>query len=340
MRSLAAVVPSRAAEAVRRRLADEALLRDDLDVGHDDGLVVFPISRPPTVPLSEGSVEEREFAVRSSPAPKSYRELVHVPAELRESLPRSFDVVGDVVLIRLPPELKPHGAAVGTALLEFVPGARLVGLDLGVRGDARLRSLERLAGEGSWSTQHRENGILLDVDLDRAYFSPRLAREHAEVAEAVRAGERVFDLACGVGPFAAHIARDGRAVEVVAVDLNPVAVALAGRNIARAGPGVRSRVVLASIDAFAESAGTCERAILNLPHAGVKYLPSVGATVARGGSLHFYELTVRDRYDQRETELVATLESAAPGGWVVADRHVVHPYSPTEDLLAYRFVRA
>ncbi|MCI4325393.1 MAG: methyltransferase domain-containing protein [Thermoplasmata archaeon] len=340
MKSLAVAVPRHAAETTRRRLVDEGLLRDDLDVGHDGVLVLFPILRAPTESLAEGTVEEREFASRAPEGAQSYRDLVDVPPNVRNALPRAFDVVGDVVLIRLPEELRPHGAAVGTALLQFVPGARLVGLDLGVHGEARLRRLLPLAGEGTWATQHRENGLTLDVDLERAYFSPRLAREHALVAEEVRVSERVLDFACGVGPFAAHIARDGRAREVVAVDSNPVAVALAQVNLARAGPGGRARAVLAPIESFAPSAGACERAILNLPHGGVKYLPSVAATVARGGSLHFYELTHRVDPDHREQELVRMLESSISGPWTVPDRHVVHPYSPAEDLLGYRFERA
>jgi tRNA (guanine37-N1)-methyltransferase len=337
MRSLAAVVPRHVAERTRRRLAEEGLLRDDLDVGHDGDSVAFPIVRAPSTPIPDGAVEEHEFEVRASEGARSYRELADLPPEVRDALPRAFDVIGDVVLLRLPEDLRPHGPAVGEALLHFVPGARLVGLDLGVHGEARVRRLVRLAGEGPWSTQHRENGLTLNVDLEHAYFSPRLAREHALVAQQVRSSERVLDFACGVGPFAAHIVRDARAREVVAVDSNPAAIALAGVNLSRAGPS--GRAVLDTIESFAPSAGTCERAILNLPHGGVKYLTSVGATVARGGSLHYYELTDRVDPDRRQEELVRTLETSVPGPWVAADRHVVHPYSPTEDLLGYRFDR-
>jgi tRNA (guanine37-N1)-methyltransferase len=340
MRSLAAVVSRRDAEETRRILSAEGLLRDDLEVGHDGDSVLFPIVGPPSAPLRRAVVSEREFVARPDDGARSYRDLVDVPPEFRALLPRAFDVVGDIVLIRLPDSLRPYAPAVGSALLTFVPGARLVGLDLGVHGEARIRGLERLAGSGPWSTEHRENGLTLDVDLERAYFSPRLAREHALVAEEVRPGERVLDFACGVGPFAAHIVRDSRAREVVAVDSNPAAIALAERNLRRANPTGPGRAILASIETFAPSAGPCERAILNLPHGGVKYLPSVGATVARGGSLHYYELTDRAHLESRQEALVNGLESVVPGPWTVADRHVVHPYSPTEDLLGYRFERS
>lgn len=339
MRSLAAVVPRRAAEQTRRVLADEALLRDDLEVGHDADSVVFPIRRMPTQPLEHATIEEREFVVRPDEGAQSYRELVDLPAGLHGELPRSFDVIGDVVLIRLPDGLRPYRSAIGAALLRFVPGARIVGIDLGVHGEARLRGLERIAGAGRWATEHRENGLLLEVDLERAYFSPRLAREHALVAEQVRSQERVIDFACGVGPFSAHIVRDGRAREVVAVDSNPAAIALAERNLARASSTSRGRALCAEIETFAPSAGSCERAILNLPHGGVKYLTSVGATVARGGSLHFYELTDRAHSEERQGELETMLVSVGSERWSVADRHVVHPYSPGDDLVAYTFRR-
>jgi len=340
MRSLAAVVPRGSAEAARRSLLEAGLLRRDLRVGHDGDFVVFALLRPPATPVPGAEIEEREFEVLDATESGSYRDRLALPADVVDALPRAFDVVGDVVLIRIPPSLREHGPAVGKALLEFVPGARAVGLDLGVHGETRLRRIERLAGDGPWTTVHRENGLRLEVDLEGAYFSPRLAREHAEVAALVRPGERVIDFGCGVGPFGALIVREGRARELVAVDLNPRATALAERNLAVPESTTRVRVVLDAIESFAPSAGECDRAILNIPHGGVKYLASVGATVARGGTLHYYELTERARADGRPEELLQAL-SAHPGtAWTVADRHVVHAYSPIEDLVAYRLVRS
>jgi tRNA (guanine37-N1)-methyltransferase len=340
MRSLAAVVPRESAETVRRSLARAGLLRSDLPVAHRGSEVVFPISAAPTRPLPDARIEEREFADPRPRPPESYRQRLELPEDVRDALPRAFDVVGDIVLIRIPEPLRVHAPAVGESLLAFVPGARLVGLDRGVHGETRVRRLERLAGSGPWTTTHRENGLALDVDLERAYFSPRLAREHAEVAAQVAVGERVIDFACGVAPFGAAIVREGRAREVVAVDLNPFATALAERNLRRAGPSERFRVVPASIEAFVPSAGPCERAILNLPHGGVKYAPSVATTVAPGGTLHYYEVTERSRADGRPEELVTMIGNRPDDPWTVSERHIVHAYSPTEDLVAYRLTRS
>ena len=325
------------AERVRRLLRDRGLLRSDLNVVHEGDSVVFPIASAPVSAIDAGELVSREFSPYGARGPRTYAELVDIPEELRAMLPRSYDVVGDVVLLRLPEELVPHSATIGAALLRFVPGARVVGRDEGVHGPARQRRLVEIAGGGGWATQHRENGLTIEVDLGAAYFSPRLAREHARVARSVVRGARVLDLCCGVGPFALAIAHEHRAREVVAVDSNPAAIALLRRNLARLGFADRVRPVEADVGAFLASAGLARHAILNLPHEGIKYLSSVGNVVEPGGSIDYYEITDRSAWSTRPSELLAHL---VPGGsWQLSARHVVHAYSPRADLVAYTFSR-
>jgi tRNA (guanine37-N1)-methyltransferase len=326
------------AEGVRRVLRDRGLLRDDQAVVREGGDVIFPLrgGAEPPAGLS-GARVEREFEARADRGPRNYREAVDLPPELAALLPRAFDVVGDIVLIRLPEELVPRSEEIGRALLEFVPGARLVARDEGVHGWRRTRQLVRIAGDGPWRTVHRENGLALEVDVETAYFSPRLGREHALVAAQVRRQESVFDLCAGIGPFSLTIARAGPSGPIVAVDANPAAIALLESNRHRLGFDVRIRSVCQTMEEFLPSAGVADRVVFNLPREGIKYLTSVGTAVAPAGTLHYYEVTDRDRLGPRPSELLETL--GGPSGWRLADRHVVHPYSPIADLIAYSFTR-
>jgi tRNA (guanine37-N1)-methyltransferase len=338
MRSRALVVPRGRAEAIRRRLRATGGLRTDLEVLREGSDVVFPITDDAPVAGSDGEVLEREFPVLEAP-PAGYRDLVAgLPPAVSAHLPRAFDVVGDIVLIRLPQEVVPYRAEVGRALLRFVPGARLVGWDRGVHGVERRRRIEPIAGEGGFRTRHRENGLDLDVDLERAYFSPRLAGEHARVAAEVAAGERVLDLCCGIGPFALAIARDGRAREVAAVDLNPEAIALLRSNADRLGLAARIVPVVDDVERFLASATPVDRAILNLPHEGIKYLPSVARQVVRAGTLHYYEMIDRSIQRERPSEILSALPPA--GEWELGSVRTVHPYSPSADLVALTFHRS
>jgi tRNA (guanine37-N1)-methyltransferase len=326
------------ADRARRALAEGGWIRDDVDVLHAEEWVVFPLVAPAAVPAAvPGERVEAEFGVPRAPAPRNYRDLLALPADAAALLPRSYDVVGDVVVVRLPEELLGQGAAIGAALLQFVPGARVVAHDGGVHGTARRRTLVRLAGAGDFRTLHRENGLTLEVDLAAAYFSPRLAHEHQRVADAVPAGARVLDLCCGIGPFSLTIARAGRAAEVRAVDSNPAAIALLQANLVRLRPSVPVRPMLADLADVLPSAGVADAVILNLPREGIKYLTSVGNAVARPGVLHYYEVTERSVAGDRSRALVELL--GGPSEWRVVESHVVHPYSPRADLVAYTLGR-
>jgi tRNA (guanine37-N1)-methyltransferase len=336
MRARALVVPRAEGERVRRELREIGALRSDLDIRADGEVVALPIRSEVEIPAHLGTPSEVEFEARTADGPHEYSELLDWSDELKSQLPRSFDVIGDVVLIRVPDELAERSSEIGEALLRFVPGARIVGADHGVRGTERIRSLERIAGEGPWRTRHRENGLEMDVDPERAYFSPRLAHEHARVAASIDAGDRVYDLCCGVGPFSLAIARDGRAGSVTAVDANPEAIALLRASLARVVWGSRVAPVLARIEEFLTAAPPANRVIFNLPREGIKYLPSVARLVAPHGHLVYYEVTSRDEVDRRANDLVSVLDA---GRWRPGDRRIVHPYSPSSDLVAYSFER-
>jgi len=338
MRERALLVERQRGEATRQALVRSHALRTDLAIRHEGERLAFPLVPGATVPPELGEVDEREFEPLRADAPTEFRDLLGWPASETQLLPRSFDVVGDVVLIRLPAGLESRRFEVGEALRRFVPGTRLVGLDRGVHGPERRRTVERIAGEGAWTTRHRENGLEFEVDLERAYFSPRLAGEHARVAAEVQAGDRVYDLCCGVGPFSVTIARDGRAASVVAVDANPVATALLRRTLARYPFGGRVTPVTARVEEFVASAGPADRLVLNLPHEGIKYAALVAPLVAPGGSLTYYEVVPRDEFARRGTVVESAL--SASGGLSVRSVRVVHPYSPSSDLVAVSVTRA
>ncbi len=330
-------VPRSRGEAVRQALAARALLRNDLEVLREGAILIFPVKAGAPEAAEFGELVEREFASRADRGPSDYRELVRLPSELAALLPRSFDVVGDIVLIRLPEPLRAEGQRIGAALLAFVPGARIVGEDRGVHGPERRRSIARIAGSGGWATRHRENGIEIEVDVERAYFSPRLAREHARVADAVERGDRVYDLCCGVGPFTLTIARDGRAAGVTGLDANPEALELLRASLTRLRSKVPVEIVRGDVAAFSAAAPPVERVVLNLPLEGIKYLASVARTVAPRGHLHYYEVVARGELDRRGESIVRDLGD--PSRWRPIEQHSVHPYAPSSDLIAFELER-
>ena len=102
----------------------------------------------------------------------------------------------------------------------------------------------RAAGEPlAWLTGRREFWSL-GLEVDRSTLVPRPETERLVEAVLAAAEEmegrgrlRVADLGTGCGAVAVAVAREVAGAEVVATDIDPAALAVAGRNVRRFAPG-------------------------------------------------------------------------------------------------------
>ncbi len=215
-----------------------------------------------------------------------------LPPHLLGCLPKALDLVGDIAIVGIPPELDAHKNAIGKALLRTHKNIRVVLAKAGVVGGTfRLREFEHLAGERRTSTLYRENGCSYYLDVAKAYFSPRLSHEHERVAALVRDGEEVVDLFAGVGPFTIPIAKNHRNVKVFAIDLNSDAIELLERNIRL--NRVNSKVYPIVGDArriiYNRLAQVADRVIMNLPESASEFVDAACRAIKpTGGLVHFY----------------------------------------------------
>lgn len=328
VRAPALHVPRAHAEARRRALLDEGRLRTDLKPRREGDEVVFPLS---DADAPTAAVEEFEAAAH---VPRSYREMLDLPGPLADALPSSFDVIGSVLLLKLPDALLPHARAVADALLATQAHVGTVALDRGVKGEFRVRDLEVLAGDASTATTYVEHGVRLRVDPATCYFSPRLATERKRVAGLVRDGERVVDLFAGVGPFAVVAARLARPASVDAVDLNPAAVAYLRENVKLNKVERVVRPHLADARAWAAAhRGLADRVVMNLPHGAHAFLEDAFALLGEAGVVHHHVITSPVGLARHLDEVVARGRAAGRAVEVASTREV-RTYSPEERHVA------
>ena len=241
----------------------------------------------------EFSVETLVFVEKKQPE-KSLTEMLarELPPRLLASLPRAIDVVGDIAIIEILPDLETHKAAVGEAILKTHRNVRVVLAKAGaVSGVFRLREFNFIAGEQRTSTVYKEYGCAYYVDVAKAYFSPRLSHEHQRVAALVRTGEVVVDLFAGVGPFAVLIAKTQKDAKVFAVDINPDAIELLKKNarLNRAENRVCPIVGDARQVVRERLFGMADRVIMNLPETASEFIDvACQAVKPSGGVVHFY----------------------------------------------------
>ena len=158
-------------------------------------------------------------------------------------------------------------------------------------GEFRTLPLEIVAGEQRLSTVHRENGVILHLDLARVYYSVRSSHERARIAALVTPGERICVLCSGVGPFPLVIARHSEAAEVIGIEKNPVAHGFALQNLranrklsqTRFHEGDAAEVLPVLNTGF-------DRILIVLPYGGASLIPVALAALRPGGALHFYDM--------------------------------------------------
>ena len=103
-----------------------------------------------------------------------------------KELVSAFDQIGDIIIVRIPDSLISKKKVIGKALLQQVKTAKSVFYQSSpVEGDFRTRNLELIEGERKTETEYKENGCVFIVDVEKAFFSPRLSTERERISNLV-----------------------------------------------------------------------------------------------------------------------------------------------------------
>ena len=330
VRTICLKVPRGEAESVRKKLLSLGLLDISHRISRDGEYILLPLrgAQSPDMGYKAVELDLEDRALRET----DYRSLIDGPPEMRDRLPVSFDVIGDVAIVRIDDDLLPMASEIGTALMRTHPRLRTVALDRGVKGDLRVRDLEIIAGEPRTETVHTEYGIRLKIDPAKVYFNPRLSNERRRIASLVREGEKVIDMFAGVGPFSIMIAKHARPEMVYAMDLNHDAVEYMKENI-------RMNKVSTVIPIEGDSrqlvfeVPCADRIIMNLPHSGREFFHDALTRLKLGGIIHFYTICEREDIDAVLQRLV--VEAAGMGVLIaVLHQEELKTYSPSMSVFA------
>ncbi len=205
----------------------------------------------------------------------------------------SYDIVGDIAILRLTDESKKYGRIIAEAIMSVHKNVKTVLAQTGsVCGDFRLRKLEYVAGEDRTITIHKESACLFSVNVEKCYFSPRLFYERMRIAKLVKNDEVVVNMFAGVGCFSIIIAKHSNAKRVYSIDVNPAAVQHMQENVRT--NGVYGKVIPMFGDAKEviekRLCHLADRILMPLPEKALEYLPyALLALKEAGGWIHYYD---------------------------------------------------
>lgn len=155
-----------------------------------------------------------------------------IPKDKAQLVPSSFDIIGDIAILEIKPEIKKYEKLIAETLLKEHKNLKTILKKAGIhKGEYRTQKLKILSGEKRKTTTYKESGVLIKLDVEKCYFSPRLSNERLRIAKQVKPNEEILVMFSGVSPFPLVISKNSKAKEIYAIEINQTAHKYAEENL-------------------------------------------------------------------------------------------------------------
>lgn len=278
------------AQKVKEFLAKRQLLHQDYLPVKELDHIFFPMTKKVVVPNAK--VVNTKFSFPERQKATTIDELLKGKLTTKELkiLPRTQELVGEILILEIPHELKKKEKIIAEAYLKATKQvSTVVKKSDSHSGQFRTRKVTILAGKKTKETIHHENGIELKLHLERTYFSARTGSERLRIAQQVKPGEEVLVMFSGAAPFPLVIAKNSEARHVYGIELNPEAHTYAMENVLL--NNLQDRVTITHGDVkhkIPPLKQKFDRIVMPLPKTGEQFLDLALLKAKKGAVIHLY----------------------------------------------------
>ncbi len=296
---LAAKAELKHAQPVKEYLLKRDLLHSDYLLVKEMGFIFYPlVPKAQNVKIPKAEVINAKFNFPAKPKSLTARDILSkslTPHEL-SVLPTSQEMVGNILILEIPPELESKERVIAEAYLRVNRNISTVVKKGEIHtGEYRMRKVKVLTGKNTKETIHHENGIELKLHLEQTYFSARSAHERLRLAKLIKKREEVLVMFSGAAPYPLVIAKNSPAKHVWGIELNPLAHNLAEQNLELNRMREKITILLGDVrDIVPKLKKKFDRIIMPLPKTGEEFLPFALSTVKKGGMIHLYAFWAED----------------------------------------------
>jgi|SRR3989344_1528512 len=214
-------------------------------------------------------------------------------------LVRSFDIIGNIAIIEIPEKLEKKEKLIGRTLLSLFKNIKTVAKKIGRhKGKYRTQRLKIIAGEKNKITEHKENNVKINLDVEKCYFSPRLSNERLRINNQIKKNENVLVMFSGVGVYPLVFAKNSFARKIYGIELNPVAHKYALENIKLNKLEAKLNLFRGDVKKMVNRFKTgFDRIVMPLPKGAEDFLENAFKVSKKGTLIHFYAFSKEDKFD-------------------------------------------
>jgi tRNA (guanine37-N1)-methyltransferase len=145
---------------------------------------------------------------------------------------KSFDIIGKIAVFSKLPEEKKKQKSIANNLLKTNKNIETVLLKTkNFSGKYRLPKYKILAGKKTKEALYKENKSQFKLNLEKCYFSPRLANERMRISKQIKFNEIILVMFSGIAIYPVVISKNSNAKEIYAIEINPEAHEYALKNL-------------------------------------------------------------------------------------------------------------
>jgi tRNA wybutosine-synthesizing protein 2 len=227
-----------------------------------------------------------------------------------ELLPRGYQIVGKILLIKLRPELLKYKKIIGSSILDIFPYIHTVCLLKEIKKITRKPDVEIIAGckmhrPPSTQTLHKEHGCQFLLDVSEIMWSKGNKEERIRLTKLVKPKEVVVDMFSGIGYFVIFIAKYCNPKKIYAIDINPKAIEYLRKNVWLNNVEDKIEILQGDCRKFANLLeNTADRIIMGYLFDTEKFLPYALKISKKNAVIHFHRIIKQEEIEKTKEKIV------------------------------------
>jgi tRNA wybutosine-synthesizing protein 2 len=220
-------------------------------------------------------------------------------------LPKGYQIIGNILLIKLDKKLLKHRKLIGKTIMEMLPYIHTVCLIKDIRGNVRKPEIEVIAGCDKTQTMNKEHGCKFLLDVSDIMWSQGNKNEKMRLTKMVKPGETIVDMFAGIGYFSIILAKYCKPKKIYAIDINPKAVEYLRKNVWLNDVEDKIEILQGDCRKFATLLeNTADRVIMGYLFGTEKFLPYAFRIAKNNSIIHFHRTVKEEEIDKIIDELI------------------------------------